>query len=123
MKTKVGGMWYVVGGERKTGAGDRGQRPAHRQRAPASVAQFVTRVKTAQELEERILFLRERCGNVYENKGRWYVVGGRWGKKDTGSGLGTWDKRLHAAGARQHQSLNLSLGSKLRRNSKKEFSF
>ena len=59
MKTKVAGMGYVVGGERKTWAGGRGQR----------------------------------------------------------------DKGLHLAGARQHQSPNLSLGSKRRRNLKKEFFF
>jgi hypothetical protein len=72
MKTK--GRWYGVCGRwgkknRGWGLETAGQWSARRQRAPASVAQFVTRVKTAQELKERIPFLRELYGNVYENKG------------------------------------------------------
>ena len=51
------------------GIGVGGRRPASRRRLPASFAQFVARVKMAQELKERILFLKEPCGNVIENKG------------------------------------------------------
>ena len=76
------GRWYGVcgrWGKKNMGWGPRteGQRPAPRWRAPASVAQFVTRVKTAQELKERTVFLMERFGNVYENKGPlWKTCGG-----------------------------------------------
>ena len=67
MKTKVGGTRYV--GKEKQGLGIGGQGPSQRRRVPASVAQFVTRVKTVQELRERTFFFTERCRNLYENKG------------------------------------------------------
>ena len=43
--------------------------------------------------------------------------------KNRGKGLGSGDEGLPAADASQHHSLNLSLGSRWRRNLKKEFFF
>jgi hypothetical protein len=44
--------------------------------APASLAQFVLRLKKAYQPSERVLFLKERSGNVIENKGRpWNALG------------------------------------------------
>jgi hypothetical protein len=37
---------------------------------PASLAQFVLRLKKALPTLKRILSLREQCGDVFENKGR-----------------------------------------------------
>jgi hypothetical protein len=63
--------------------------------------------------------MTERSGNVYENKGGWYVVGR---ERKTGAGDGA-DEGLPAAGAWQDHAVNLSCGSRKPAKLEKEFLF
>jgi|GEM_PF-1056540 len=72
------GRWYVVCGERKRGTGGwalgtGGLMASRRSRVLASPTQFVLRLKKAYQPQERISFLTERSGNVYENKGPAFI--------------------------------------------------
>jgi hypothetical protein len=63
----AGGGWQVGNQKQVLGAG--GRRPARWWRVPASLSQFLLQPQKACQPSKGILFLHERRGNVYENKG------------------------------------------------------